>query len=220
LIDSTYAQAKDMLVKREKSPQVLSGSTALEAATRSSNSAVDTTDLRNQFARRDESVLSLRSACEQLVKEQPQHRELLVDSGTLLAEAKHQAKQGQYPTAIATLDRTYLLLKIGISAIRGGQQVTAAKNFSAPVDEYRYEQRRNDDYGQPIGGLIERTPCADWTAIAEVTKAKRSSANVSAKTGNWPAALQEIDESTIEHKKYCAARVIRSCSRRSARDRL
>jgi len=201
LIDTTYAQAKGLLVKLETSSQIQSGSAALDTATRSSSATVDTKDLRDQFARREESVLSLRSACEQMVKEQPQHQALLVDSGALLAAANQEAKQGQYPKAIATLDRSYLLLKIGISAIRGGQQVTASRNFSDPADEYRYEQRRNDDYGQLIGGLIERTPRTDWKAIAEIAKAKRSSADVSASTGNWPAALQQIDESTIEHKK-------------------
>lgn len=201
LIDTSYAQAKGLLVRLEKSPQDQSGSAALDTATLSSNLAVDTKELRNQYTRREESVLSLRSACEQLVKEQPQHQAIMTDSGAMLTEANYQAKLGQYPNAIATLDRIYILLKVGIGAMRGGQQVTASKNFSDPADEYRYEQGRNDDYSQLIIGLIERTPRADWTAMANVAKSRRNSADAAAKSGDWPSALQQIDSSTIEHKK-------------------
>lgn len=201
LIDTTYANAKAILGRFQKPSQSKTGSAALEAETVSRSQARDTAELREQFAQRERSVLSLHSAFDALVTDQPKHRPVLIESEKMLGEARQQAKQSHYPNGIATLDRAYLLLKIGIGELQGGTEVTASKDFATPADEYRYEQGRNDDYAQLIGGLIQRTPRADWRDSADWSKGKRSSADAAARAGDWPNALKEIEASTSEFKK-------------------
>lgn len=201
LIDSIYARAKVILSGLQPRQPGQTGSAALEATTRAAATAQDTSELRARFSQREASAMALYAAFEAMVRENPERRPVLIEAEKDVAEARQLVSKGQYRNAIAALDRAYLLLKLGIAEVRGGQQVTASKTFASAADEYRYEQERNDDYAQLIDGLIDRTPRATWSESRQISLGKRRSADQAAQSGDWLRALEQIGESTGELKK-------------------
>lgn len=203
LIDRTYARAKAVLGRVKKSTGGLTGSASLEADKEARATATDSPELRSRFTRRNESVRSLQSALQRIAEGKEQYRPLIAESEKLLGEAQQHEKSGQYPDGIATLDRAYLLLKLGIGEIRSGTEQTASKHFATPADEYRYEQARNDDYAHLIDKLIGGTPKQrnDWVATAKRSRSLRDQGEAAARTGDWKNALKRIGDSTVELKK-------------------
>lgn len=181
------------------------GRAALDAARPESARAVDSPDRRAALARRAETVGALRAACERIVDERsarlaPERRAryagLIDDVRRLESEAARQATGNDPAAGLAALDRAYLILKVGIAELEGGEEVRAAKRFATPADEFRYEQGRNDDYAQLIDGLVEGARRADWGAAAAQARYLRAGAERAAAAGDYRQALREIGEST------------------------
>jgi hypothetical protein len=201
-IDTAYGRAKALLGSLKKSDGKLSGSASLDAERAAQANVTDSPELRGRFARRDEAVRALQGALTRIADGQDRHRALLADSERSLGEAQKQAKDGQYPEGIATLDRSYLLLKVGIGELRGGSEVKVSKNFATYSDEFVYEESRNDDYAHLIDGMIARSaPRASWTAGAARAHQMRRDADTAAHAGEWNKALKLIGNSTREYKK-------------------
>lgn len=200
LLNQGYESLKNAFVGlRNTTGQIKA--TASESAPRTAATTPDNGDIRARFSQRESSVMALHSAYQAMLIEKPEHRQRLVAANKTIAEAHQLAKDGQYPSAITTLDRAYLALKLGITEIRGGQEIKASKDFATAADEYRYERERNDDYAQLIGGLIDRSPQAAWSENRQLSLRKRQTADQAAQNGDWAQALERIGESTVELKK-------------------
>lgn len=200
LLNQGYESLKNAFVRLKNTPDQIKA-TASETASLTTATATDNREIRARFSQRESSVMALHSAYQAMLIEKPEHRQRLVAANRTIAEAHQLAKDGQYPSAITTLDHAYLALKLGITEIRGGQEIKASKNFATAADEYRYERERNDDYAQLIGGLIDRSPQATWSENRQLSLRKRQTADQAARNGDWAQALERIGESTVELKK-------------------
>lgn len=206
LLDGAYARAKSMLGKVKDSPRLASGSASAEATRLAMASTLDSSELRQKYARREESVRSLQAAFERVAQEKNVSKSLLIDTGKLQSEATLAANAGQYPMAIANLDQAYLLIKTALADLRGGSELIASKSFETPEQEFQYEMARNDDYAQLIRGLLDRSPeRSDWIGLQSQSKRLRDTADQDARANEWKDALRRINESTEDLKKILRA---------------
>lgn len=196
-IEATYGRAKGLLAATRTSDGRLSGSAALAADRASAAARTDTPDLRERLARREAAVQALLAALARISDGQPRYRTLHGDSAQALTLAGELARGGRYGEAIETLDRTYLLLKVGIGELRGGTEVTASKQFATAGEEYSYEQGRNTDYAQLIDSLIgDAQDLTDWRNAAGRARQLRLDADAAASAGDWLRAIRAIGDST------------------------
>jgi hypothetical protein len=204
MLDEGYASLSTTLsrVKRGNEQQTgMSGSAALEAEQKATVGKVDVAKLESAFKRREASVVSLLGACERVVKEQGRDPQLVTETTRLLGAARNDARAGRYPQGTKLLDQAYLLLRVGLAEMKGGQEVTASKSFATPSEEFRYEQGRNDDYAQLIAGLVDQNAQRnDWREAAARSRSMRQAAEEAARAGDFAMALKKINESTNEFK--------------------
>ena len=206
VLDAAYARAKALLGQVKDSPKMASGSASADASRESTAALVDSVALRQKHTQLEDSVKSLQAAFARVTEEKGASQALLTETGKLQSEARRAADAGQYPTAIAALDRAYLLLKTALAELRGGSELTASKTFATPGQEFSYEQERNADYAQLIAGLIERAPDrTDWKATSARAGQLRDSALKAAGSGDFKDALGRMNESTVELKKILRA---------------
>lgn len=186
-----------------------SGSAALAAADRERAGQTDTPALRAAYGQREASVRTLREACGRLLGERAEaigkaradgFRKVVANAAGLQDDAADAARSGAYPQGSDLLDRAYLMLKVAIGELQGGEQVVASKNFASPAEEYRYEQSRNDDYAQLISGIVESARRSDWTEALAAAIRQRELADRQAAAGDPAAALNTIAEATLALK--------------------
>ena len=201
-IDATYAQVKSVLSQTKKSTPVLSGSASLEAENLAKLKNSDTPANRALFAKREDSVRSMQTALQRIAQEKGLTPSLIGESEKMRQEAAQRADARQYPEGIALLDQTYLLLKLAVSELRKGAELTASKHFATAAEDFSYEQGRNDDYLNLIQGMLNAQPVprTDWVLGMSNARVLREKADAAGKAGDMNAALKQIGESTLTLK--------------------
>ena len=201
LIDAAYLRTKTAIASMQQSTGLKSGSAALAEAQRIKLSETDSPQLREVYARRESSLKALLAAGERVAKERGSRPGELAQAEQSLNDAIAHAKNARYPEGIAAVERGYLQAKAAVSGLRGGQQLTADKNFSTPAEEFGYEQRRNDDYRKLIELLTKGVGDAASVAQVESSRQAREEADRAVGSGDWTQALRRIDASTLELKR-------------------
>jgi hypothetical protein len=150
---------------------------------------------KTDFIRRHESVVALLETGRRVAGEKSTNKPEFAQAEGLAKEADKLAAEGKYPEGRVKLDQAYVLITTAVRSLRGGDELTADKNFKTKADEYKYEQARNDDYQGLIAGVVEGKD-ASWTDVAKNSRTLRDEADGLAKKNDHEAALLKINEST------------------------
>jgi len=121
-----------------------------------------------------------------------------------VAAAARLAQAEKYKEGRAELDRAYLVAKVGISSLRGGDTLVRSLNFASKEEEYHYEIDRNDTHQMLIKVLVEEkratNPMLDQQVMGFIGKARelRQAAETSAAKKDHQQAIKYLEESTAE----------------------
>lgn len=152
------------------------------------------------FNNRRSSVEVLLSTGRRVAGEKDASRPEFVKAEELVKEADALAAENKHAEGKKKLDIAYGLVKNSLRDMRGGEQLVADKNFATKADEYKYEQGRNDDYLDLIGGVIEGKEDPSWGKMADKARAMRKEADEMNESGDVEAALKKINQSTSQFK--------------------
>lgn len=156
--------------------------------------------LKNDFNNRRDSVKTLLTTGQRVAGEKRTAKPEFLKAEGLLKEAEALAAANKYADGKVKLDAAYLLIKDAVRDMRGGEELTADKNFATKADEYKYEQARNDDYQGLIAGVIKGQTDPTWEEAAKKARVTREEADGVAKGGDHETALRKINESTNQLK--------------------
>jgi len=121
----------------------------------------------------------------------------------LIEEARGLATAQQQGQADAVLHQAYLVAKVAVSSMRGGDTLVRSLNFATPEEEYRYELDRNDTHLMLVKVLTaEKSKMTGMDALLKglVEKAAelRRQAEQEAGGGKHALAVERMEGSTRE----------------------
>lgn len=200
----TRTRAKEALTagSLDKADALLRESTQLmmKAVRMANPEEVNAEKFKSDFNNRRDSVKTLLTTGKRVAGEKGASKPEFAKAEGLLKEAEALAAANKYVDGKVKLDQAYLLIKDAVRDMRGGEELTADKNFATKADEYKYEQARNDDYQGLIAGVIKGQTDPTWEEAAKKGRALRDEADGLSKSGDVEAALRKIAESTNQLK--------------------
>lgn len=200
----TRAQAKAALDagELEKADKLLRDATQLmmKAVRMAHPEEVTAAKVKTDFNNRRDSVKTLLTTGKRVAGEKNASKPEFAKAEDLLKEAEALAADNKYAEGKSRLDQAYLLIKDAVRDMRGGEELTADKNFATKADEFKYEQARNDDYQGLIAGVIKGQTDPTWEEAAKKGRQLRDDADALGKSGEFEAALAKIGESTNQLK--------------------
>jgi len=179
----------------------------LEAARMAAPEQVTADKKRADFDNRVESVKALLAAQQRIVKEKgagPQSIEAGKQVETLVATATRQAQGGQIDQARATIDQAYLVAKVSIGSLRGGDTLVRSLHFESKKDEYDYELDRNETHRMLVTVLVEEKRAGNAALDRSVQGSLDSAAQMRgeaerlASRGQYDDAVRKLEDSTRE----------------------
>ena len=161
---------------------------------------------RANFDAHLESVKALLAAQQRISAEKPNTPQALETGRSiekLIDEARQLASANQQVQADAVLNQAYLVAKVAVSSMRGGDTLVRSLNFATPEEEYRYEIDRNDTHLMLIKVLTaEKSRMTGMDALLggllEKAAALRRQAEQEAGVGKHALAIERLEGSTRE----------------------
>ena len=161
---------------------------------------------RANFDAHLESVKALLAAQQRISAEKPNTPQALETGRSiekLIDEARRLASANQQVQADAVLNQAYLVAKVAVSSMRGGDTLVRSLNFATPEEEYRYEIDRNDTHLMLIKVLTaEKSRMTGMDALLrgllEKAAALRRQAEQEAGAGKHALAIERLEGSTRE----------------------
>lgn len=119
-----------------------------------------------------------------------------------LDEAASLDAAGRHGEANRLLADAYRQAVSTLSELRAGETVVLELKFATPAEEFAYEQRRNESHAMLVDmqlqeGLAEEVNAPLIQRHLEANRRLRSQAEGKAATGNWQAAIRELEEATL-----------------------
>ncbi len=160
---------------------------------------------RSEFEARLASVKALLAADLRIVAEK--HAAPEAEAGrtveNMIAEATQLAAAGKLADGRALLDRAYLVAKAAVSSMRSGDTLTRSVHFANKQEEYEYEIERNNTHRTLVESLLadkRGAQAAEGAVQASVQTAVRlrGEAERGAAAGDYPAAIEQLEQSTRE----------------------
>lgn len=159
---------------------------------------------RSEFEARLASVKALLAADRRVIAEKHAAPDVVEASRTvenMIAEATQLAAAGKLPEGRALLDRAYLAARAALSSMRSGDTLTRSVHFASKQEEYEYEIERNNTHRTLIESLLADKRGAQAGAVqasVETAARLRGEAERRSATGDYAAAIEQLEESTRE----------------------
>jgi len=162
---------------------------------------------QRDFRDRKSSVDALLAAHDRISQEKQNtkaHDELRVLVGNHVAEAETLTGQAQFVAGRVELDTAYVLIKVSIEHLRGGDTLIHSLEFATPEDEYYYELDRNDTHRMLMTMLtdekLESNPAMRKMVEGYLlhAEAMRGEAQQLAAKGDYNNAIQHLESSTSQ----------------------
>jgi uncharacterized protein YfkK (UPF0435 family) len=117
-----------------------------------------------------------------------QRIEALADVEDMVLKAERLAKSEQYREANEHLTSAYQLSVTLITNLRKGTTLVSSLSFASPANEFEYERQRHDSYR-----LLAQS---DY--YLKESEQFREEAERQAATGEYPVAIQKMEEATVQ----------------------
>ncbi len=123
-----------------------------------------------------------------------------------IAKAERLASDEDFDAAARLLLQTQKTLDNALATLLDAQTITYELHFATPEDEYRYEQRRNQEYGRLLTAVVERLdpPKSKMSLInmlSEQGDRLRKNAEESAVKGKFDFAIETLQTSTSRYQQ-------------------
>ena len=158
--------------------------------------------VRGNFEARLESVNALHAAFRRVAAEKQSTSGVAETSRDIqrrIDEARRLADGGNVEAGRTELDRAYLIAKAVVSALRSGDTLVRALEFSNKEEEYRYEIDRNDTHQMLIKVLLDGKPETPQSRgfIDRAVQLRRQAEDAAAR-GDHAGAILFLEQSTRE----------------------
>ena len=118
----------------------------------------------------------------------------------MLNEAKDHLTAQRYSEARPLVDQAYLMAKVSIGAMRGGDTLVRSLKFASKEEEYHYEVDRNDTH-QMLLRLLAQKQSGDagaGRAFVERAAELRRGADAAVRRSDYAEAIRLLEEATRE----------------------
>lgn len=118
----------------------------------------------------------------------------------MLDEAKAHLAAQRYAEARPLVDQAYLMAKVSIGALRGGDTLVRSLKFASKEEEFHYEVDRNDTHGMLLQILVQKQAGDALARRAFVERAAelRRGADAAGKRGDYVNGIRLLEEATRE----------------------
>lgn len=118
----------------------------------------------------------------------------------MLAEATALLAAQRYGEARPIVDQAYLMAKVSIGAMRGGDTLVRSLKFASKEEEYHYEVDRNDTHQMLLRILVQKHTGDAGAGRAFVERAAelRRDADAAGQQGDYGNAIRLLEEATRE----------------------
>lgn len=118
----------------------------------------------------------------------------------MLAEATALLAAQRYGEARPIVDQAYLMAKVSIGAMRGGDTLVRSLKFASKEEEYHYEVDRNDTHQMLLRILVQKQASDGGAGRAFVERAAelRRDADTAGRQGDYSSAIRLLEEATRE----------------------
>ena len=120
------------------------------------------------------------------------------DIERLIAQAEADAAAGRQDAALGAARQAYLLAKVAIGAMRGGDTLVRTLSFANKEEEYLYEVDRNDTHRMLLNLLLEGARAGQSQAAVGRASQLRGEAEALARGRDFGGAVRQLEESTRE----------------------
>jgi uncharacterized protein YfkK (UPF0435 family) len=133
-----------------------------------------------------------------------QRIEALADVEDMVLKAERLAKSEQYREANEHLTSAYQLSVTLITNLRKGTTLVSSLSFASPANEFEYERQRHDSYRLLVSIMLEERHAltkrlkSQSDYYLKESEQFREEAERQAATGEYPVAIQKMEEATVQ----------------------
>ncbi len=120
------------------------------------------------------------------------------DIERLIAQAEADAAAGRQEAALGAARQAYLLAKVAIGSMRGGDTLVRTLTFANKEEEYLYEVDRNDTHRMLLNLLLEGARAGQAQEAIGRASQLRGEAEALAHARDFGGAVRQLEESTRE----------------------
>jgi hypothetical protein len=158
---------------------------------------------RRDFDARLDSARALLAAQQRIAQEKGGGAELrgVTEAiGRQIAEGEQLAAAGRVAEARPLVDRAYLTARVSIESMRRGDTLVRSLHFANKREEFDYEVDRNDTHRMLIQVLLadRKDAAVPMKAYIDKSATLRADADLSARAGDYEAAVRQLEDSTRE----------------------
>lgn len=161
-----------------------------------------TENLAAALATRMESARALLAAQKRISVEKPGSggADTAQRIGSMLDEARVHLAAQRNAEASVLVDQAYLMAKVSIGAMRGGDTLVRSLKFASKEEEYHYEIDRNDTHQMLFRILVQKQAGDAGTGRAFVERAAelRREADAAGRNGEYATGIRLLEDSTRE----------------------
>ncbi len=123
-----------------------------------------------------------------------------------LAKAERLVSDEDFEAAVRILQQAQNSLDNALATLLDAQTIKYELNFATPEDEYRYERRRNQEYGRLLSTVIEKlnppkNKMSMINMLSEQGDRLRKNAEDGASKGEFEFAIENIQNSTSRYQQ-------------------